>query len=127
MIQYWKLITLQMEHGKWTKRVLSKLLVECTGELLYKFLANKKDLDMDINWIFYLRITMIDEMLLFNRHDEINLDALKIIKEKKRYKMDKIKKHFNFQTLEDPTMSPSAEMTKFMTNYLTGIVFISSI
>ena len=43
---------------------------------------------------------MIDEMLLFNRHDEINLDALKVIKEKKRYKMDKIKKHFNFQTLE---------------------------
>ena len=82
---------------------------------------------MDINWIFYLRITMIDEMLLFNRHDEINLDALKIIKEKKRYKMDKIKKHFNFQTLEDPIMSPSAEMTKFMTKYLTGIVFISSI
>ena len=63
---------------------------------------------------------MIDEMLLFNRHDEINLDALKIIKEKKRYKMDKIKKHFNFQTLEDPIMSPSAEMTKFMTEYLTG-------
>ena len=70
---------------------------------------------------------MIDEMLLFNRHDEINLDAFKIIKEKKRYKMDKIKKHFNFQTLEDPIMSPSAEMTKFMTKYLTGIVFISSI
>ena len=73
---------------------------------------------------------MIDEMLLFNRHDEINLDALKVIKEKKRYKMDKIKKHFNFQTLEDPIMSPSAEMTKFMTKYLTGkiqFVLISSI
>ena len=70
---------------------------------------------------------MIDEMLLFNRHDEINLDALKVIKEKKRYKMDKIKKHFNFQTLEDPIMSPSAEMTKFMTKYLTGIVLINSI
>ena len=68
---------------------------------------------------------MIDEMLLFNRHDEINLDALKIIKEKKRYKMDKIKKHFNFQTLEDPIMSPSPEMTKFMTKYLTGNVFVS--
>ena len=65
---------------------------------------------------------MIDEMLLFNRHDEINLDALKVIKEKKRYKMDKIKKHFNFQTLEDPIMSPSAEMTKFMTKYLTGTI-----
>ena len=76
---------------------------------------------------FHFRITMIDEMLLFNRHDEINLDALKVIKEKKRYKMDKIKKHFNFQTLEDPIMSPSAEMTKFMTEYLTGIVLISSI
>jgi len=66
------------------------------------------------------RITMIDEMLLFNRHDEINLEALKVIKEKKRYKMNKIKKHFNFQTLEDPIMSPSAEMTKFMTEYLTA-------
>ena len=63
---------------------------------------------------------MIDEMLLFNRHDEINLEALKIIKEKKRYRMDKIKKHFNFQTLEDPLLSPSAEMIKFITQYLTG-------
>ena len=85
------------------------------------------DWDTDINCFFYFRITMIDEMLLFNRHDEINLDALKVIKEKKRYKMDKIKKHFNFQTLEDPIMSPSAEMTKFMTKYLTGIVLINSI
>ena len=62
------------------------------------------DLDMDINWIFYLRITMIDEMLLFNRHDEINLDALKIIKEKRW-----------------------TRWIKFMTKYLTGIVFINSI
>ena len=39
VIQYWKLITLQMEHGKWTRKVLSKLLVECIGKLLYQVSA----------------------------------------------------------------------------------------